>query len=424
MIKDRKEKFIDSLIGAYKEEEVLMLLDSQMKTHPASTTSFLAFGFDKKIEVFGNECRITDGGSISVESGNIFDILNKFHSESRSWLFGYLGYDLKNEIENLSSTNTTYIDFPDALLFSPKTIVEINQDGDYKVLKGSIDFDKLDESYSDNEGNVFLKLKKSESEANYISKIKKAQDFIKEGDFYEINLSHPIEFEFRGEAWHLYKKMKEVGAVPFASYLKLDDKSVCSASPERFLSRKNGELCSQPIKGTISRSSKNEIKKIKALQNNEKERAENLMIVDLVRNDLNRIAIKGSVRVKDLFQIQTFETVHQMVSTVCCDVEDSTSSFDIIKSCFPMGSMTGAPKIAAMKAIEELEDYKRGIYSGAMGYLKPNGDFDFNVVIRTAQVEGDTLIYPVGGAITSDSIPEKEWEETWIKARALINIIK
>ena len=215
--------------------------------------------------------------------------------------------------------------------------------------------------------------------------------------------------------------MKRVGPVPFAGFMKLESLTVCSSSPERFLSRNGNKVCSQPIKGTIQRDSVNEQNAIDRLLNSEKERAENLMIVDLVRNDLNRIAKKGTVTVSNLFEIQTFQTVHQLVSTIDCEVEDSTNSIEIIKACFPMGSMTGAPKIATMKAIERIEDYQRGIYSGAMGYFKPNGDFDLNVVIRSALIQNGKLIYPVGGAITSDSIPENEWEETFVKAKALTN---
>ena len=215
--------------------------------------------------------------------------------------------------------------------------------------------------------------------------------------------------------------MRERGPVPFASYVFVDGVSICCASPERFLARKGNKVWSQPIKGTISRVLGEDETDRNILQQSEKNRAENLMIVDLVRNDLNRIAKKGTVQVKDLFEIQSFETVHQMVSTVECEVEEEMDSIEVIKSCFPMGSMTGAPKISAMLSIEEIEDYKRGIYSGAIGYFTPDQDFDFNVVIRTAIVEANNLIYPVGGAITSDSVPEEEWEETLIKARALTN---
>ena len=189
------------------------------------------------------------------------------------------------------------------------------------------------------------------------------------------------------------------------------------------LSKRGKKISSQPIKVTISRSEGDDESRIKALSNSEKERAENLMIVDLVRNDMSRVAKEGSVKVSNLFEIQSFETVHQMVSTVEGDVKEGIDSIDILKACFPMGSMTGAPKVAAMRSIEELEDYKRGIYSGAIGYFTPYDDFDFSVVIRTAIIEGEYLVYPVGGAITSDSDPELEWEETLVKAHAITKVI-
>jgi para-aminobenzoate synthetase component 1 len=255
---------------------------------------------------------------------------------------------------------------------------------------------------------------------DYISNVVKAQDMIHEGDIYEINFSYLKEFDFLGSGWNLYQKMKEVGPVPFGAYLQIGEVEVCCASPERFLKREKNHVYSQPIKGTISNSEDSNLDELK----NEKNLAENLMIVDLVRNDLNRVAIPGTVKVDNLFEVQSFETVHQLVSTVKCDVEDETDSIEIIKACFPMGSMTGAPKIAAMNAIEDLEDYKRGIYSGAIGYIKPDGDFDFNVVIRTAIIEDEKLTYPVGGAITSDSIPEDEWDETIIKTEALKKALK
>jgi para-aminobenzoate synthetase component 1 len=195
---------------------------------------------------------------------------------------------------------------------------------------------------------------------------------------------------------------------------------ICSSSPERFLSRSGDTAWSQPIKGTAPKSGG--LESARKLAASEKERAENLMIVDLVRNDLNRIAEKGTVKVTGLFEIQSFETVYQMVSTVECKTPEATDSLELIKACFPMGSMTGAPKIAAMKAIDVFEEYKRGIYSGALGYFKPNGDFDLNVVISTAIIDGNKLVYPVGGAITSDSDPEEEWDETMLKAKAITNL--
>jgi para-aminobenzoate synthetase component 1 len=259
----------------------------------------------------------------------------------------------------------------------------------------------------------------------YLNLVKKAQKDIFEGDYYEVNLSHSVEFSFQGDSFSLYKAMRNAGPVPFGGYLTVDDLSICCASPERFLARNGQNVWSQPIKGTIPREpGRNSTEAIEKLKSSEKERAENLMIVDLVRNDMSRVAEKNTVRVLDLFEIQSFETVHQMVSTVECRVSEEVDSIEVIKACFPMGSMTGAPKIAAMRAIEEYENYQRGVYSGALGYIKPDGDFDLNVIIRTAIIEGNSLVYPVGGAITSDSDPKAEWEETLIKARAITNILE
>ncbi|MEX2435046.1 MAG: chorismate-binding protein, partial [Balneolaceae bacterium] len=199
---------------------------------------------------------------------------------------------------------------------------------------------------------------------------------------------------------------------------------ICCASPERFLKKKGNRILSEPIKGTSARSLEPLADEIqKELLMNEKNRAENLMIVDLVRHDLSAVAKTGSVRVSKLYDIQTFGTVHQLISAVEAEVDDHVNPVEIVKACFPMGSMTGAPKIKVMNTIDELESYRRGIYSGAIGYFNPDGDFDFNVVIRTAIVQNNSYIYPVGGAITSDSDPVNEWEETKIKSAMIRNVL-
>ena len=199
------------------------------------------------------------------------------------------------------------------------------------------------------------------------------------------------------------------------------------ASPERYLRKEANKVISQPIKGTAKRFSDETLdnnSKI-ALEQNPKERAENIMIVDLVRNDLSHTAIKGSVAVEELCGIYTFEQVHQMISTVVSTVENSVSPVEILRTTFPMGSMTGAPKISAMNIIEELEETKRGLYSGAVGYFTPENDFDFNVVIRSIlyNAREKYLSFSVGSAITSQSIPEQEYEECLLKAKAMFEVL-
>lgn len=395
----------------------MILLESQKKDHPASQKSYLASAPEKWIKVYGNEIHTFDGQSVHKTKGNAWAALDDFYEKNSDWIFGYLGYDLKNHTEDLVSENSSLITVPDLYFFVPKLLIEINSDGEVKYLKGSEEL--LPDTVNIPSQLSIQSTKQVEREA-YLEKIRNAQLEIAEGEYYEINLAHALEFRITGDALDLYERMKMVGPVPFASFIQTEDFSVCSSSPERFLSRRGNRICSQPIKGTVSGDEADESKILKELFS-EKNKAENLMIVDLVRNDLNRVAIPGSVAVQNLFEIQSFETVHQMVSTVECEVADDVHSIDIIKACFPMGSMTGAPKISAMKSIEELEDFKRGIYSGAIGYIDPYGNFDFNVVIRTAIVQSEKLVYPVGGAITSDSVPEDEWDETLVKAKALLN---
>lgn len=417
----KNERYISNLISHLKKRGAVIWLESQMVDHPASSTSYLAALPEASIKAYGDEIHVQKVES-RVFRSDPWRALEEFRDEYHDWLFGYLGYDLKNFIEDLSSDNPRLNKAPDMYFMVPGLLLEVSRDGSFNILKGELP----EELGSEEAGEEFtIELSNRMEESAYLDLVKKAQEDIFEGSYYEVNLSHPVEFTFQGDVFPLYKAMKNAGPVPFGGYLTVDELSVCCASPERFLARKGETVWSQPIKGTIPREpGKSSEEAIKKLKSSEKEQAENLMIVDLVRNDLSRVAVKNTVRVSGLFEIQSFETVHQMVSTVECRVEDKTDSIEVIKACFPMGSMTGAPKIAAMRAIEEYEYYKRGIYSGALGYIKPDGDFDLNVIIRTAIIEGNKLIYPVGGAITSDSDPKAEWEETLIKARAITNIIE
>lgn len=414
-----KDQIISSIHRAYSKDKDFILLESQMENHTSSTTTYIAVGSEASIRAEGKKNYLFENGKEFEIEKDPWEALRDFRlRHSQNWMFGFLGYDLKNYTEDLESNNLTLIETPDLYFFIPELIVRISGN-EVEVIKGKLSKDlpltEIDE-------RVSIQISHQLKKENYLEKIKTAQKSIQEGDFYEINISHPLKFKLNGKAWDLYKKMKAVGPVPFGSYIKVKDLEICSASPERFLSKKGKKVISQPIKGTISRSEDEDSLKIDELSNSEKEKAENLMIVDLVRHDLSKIAKEGSVKVTNLFEIQSFETVHQMVSTIEAEVKEKVGPIEVIKTCFPMGSMTGAPKIAAMKAIDSIEDYKRGIYSGAIGYLTPENDFDFSVVIRTALVKEGHLIYPVGGAITADSIPEQEWEETLLKAKAITNI--
>ena len=273
-----------------------------------------------------------------------------------------------------------------------------------------------------------MKIKLRIHKDDYFQKLNAILNHIHRGDIYEANFCQ----EFYSEnstinPIEVYQNLNEISKPPFATFLKLNDKYLLSASPERYLKKEGETVISQPIKGTERRAEtpEEDIALISALEKNPKERAENIMIVDLVRNDLSKTAIKGSVKVDELCKVYTFEQVHQLISTISCKVPKEMHPVDIIKNTFPMGSMTGAPKISAMKIMEELEETKRGLYSGAVGYFTPTGNFDFNVIIRSILYNATEkhVSYSVGGAITSQSEPEKEYEECLLKAKAMKQVL-
>ncbi|MGY5355590.1 anthranilate synthase component I family protein [Wenyingzhuangia sp. IMCC45467] len=371
---------------------------------------------------------------ITTDYKNAFKKLKDYIDTVNDYAFGFLGYDLKNDIENLSSNNIHKTEFPDLYFFQPKKLIEINKDG----ILFRYPFDLANEIEKD--WTSILSSNKEISEKKpleihhrinketYIKQVEKTLKEIHKGEVYELNFCQ--EFYAKNATIHpvnTYLDLNAISQAPFASFLKMDDLFLLSASPERFLQKKGNTLVSEPIKGTARRRTlpKKDALQIELLQNNTKEIAENIMIVDLVRNDLSHIAQKGTVKVSELCKIYTFKQVHQMISTITCKIKPNIHMVDAIKACYPMGSMTGAPKIAAMKFIEDLEASKRGIYSGAVGYFTPEHDFDFNVVIRSI-VYNQTKKYvsfSVGSAITAKANAEQEYEECLLKAKAMREVL-
>jgi para-aminobenzoate synthetase component 1 len=398
--------------------EVLMFLETQK---PHQGKSLLATHPNLILTVDDHTVKLKlKDGSIRQWQENAWDAFKKVRQSHPGWWFCALSYDLKNQDEALQSSNPDPIGLPELIAFQPTQLLIEHEDGTItplQVLNSSTpqSFTTLKKPFS------IQSLSSATSSEAYCASIEAIKRDIFEGEYYELNLSHQLQTSFSGDGLSLYDAMAQKGPVPMAAYLKYQDIDVISASPERYLRRIGTKVISEPIKGTRPRSNDpftdEQIRK--ELESSEKERAENLMIVDLVRNDLARIAQPGSVYVDRLFEIRSYATVHQMVSTVSAQVEHDTDPIDILRNTFPMGSMTGAPKKRVMQAIESYENYKRGLYSGAMGYINPDGDFDFNVVIRTAILKKGNLYYSVGGAITSDSDPMAEWDETWVKSRAL-----
>lgn len=363
---------------------------------------------------------------LSSNHENAFEKLKHFCDDSNSRIYGLLAYDLKNDTEKLVSKNKPLINFPDIAFFDPNYIVR-EQNGLLISNNINIEIISIEEELP---AEIIEHPKKftteSHSEDEYIETINQIKKHIYDGDIYEINycISFAIN-EYNCDVISIYDELNKLSPNPFACLLKFNEQYVISASPERFLKKLNHKVISQPIKGTIKRT--DDIEKDKSeLLNSEKERAENVMIVDLVRNDLKKCAETGSINVEELFGIYTFPQLHQMISTITAKAKYGIHVVDIIKSCFPMGSMTGAPKMRAMQLIDQYEKVKRSAFSGAVGYIDMHSqEFDFNVVIRSLfyDREHKTLSYNVGSAITFDSIAQFEYEECLLKAKAIKNVL-
>lgn len=374
--------------------------------------------------------------SNNVEKMNLFAISNSNKVNDIGWKFGFITYDYKNQIEVLKSEHLDGIALPVMHFFTPEILFKLNttevevfykndlyNDSDIESIMMEIDSVLI----SDNKPPKIKMIPRITKEG-YLQNVQKLKEHIQLGDIYEVNYCQEyFAKEVEINPIDIYLALNKKSPTPYSCFVKNDDKYLMSATPERFIQKTDERIISQPIKGTIKRGANKEEDEAlkKQLFNDPKERSENVMIVDLVRNDISKFATKGSVNVDELCGIYTFPQVHQMISTVSAKVEKNVSFDEIIKATFPMGSMTGAPKIRAMELIEHYEKTKRGLYAGTVGYINPNGDFDFNVVIRSLQYnkKDNYLSFIVGGAITALSEPEKEYEECLLKAKAMLEVL-
>ena len=369
--------------------------------------------------------------SYNFSKTNPFELLRDFRKKTGGWLFGYLSYDLKNKIEKLSSQNSDHIGFPEMHFFEPIYLI--------KIFQNKLEINSHKETPADlwkiiqaiptaplpNAPSIDpTEIKSSISKADYLKTISKIKNNLLLGDIYEMNFCQ--EFYIKNidlAPAILFEKFNTISKAPFSAFYRKNDRYLLCASPERFLKKQGDQLISQPIKGTIKRgkTSKENKKLTQELFVSKKDRSENVMIVDLVRNDLSRTCVPGTVQVKELFGIYPFAQVNHLISTITGTLRPSLDFVDALKNAFPMGSMTGAPKIRSMELIEQYEESKRGLYSGTVGYITPEGDFDFNVVIRSMLYNADRqyLSFQVGGAIVNDSVPALEYEECLLKAAGI-----
>jgi para-aminobenzoate synthetase component I len=386
--------------------------------------------FDDRYSKFNCLFAVGVKDELIVNAGDAFEQLEDFRKKHTGWLTGFLGYDLKNETERITSANADHLGFPDLYFFAPKIVIKI-KDGvaDITADNPMAIFEAINsQTFEHPTHKPEIKLTSRFSKSEYIDAVERIREHIKQGDIYVTNFCQEFFAENVSiDPLDVFLMLNEVSPNPFAFFFKFKRHYIMSASPERFLAKRGTKLISQPIKGTARRGfgpKEDEAIKLE-LKNTAKELQENVMIVDLVRNDLTKSAKKGSVKTEELFGIYTFQQLHQMISTVVCEIDDNLSPIRAIKNAFPMGSMTGAPKLRAMQLMEQFERSKRGVYSGAAGYFSPDGDFDFNVVIRTLlyNQQNKYLSFHAGSAITFNADAEKEYEECLLKAQAVFRVL-
>ncbi len=375
-----------------------------------------------------------EGNTFISNTDNSLKDLQAFLDKSKGlYIFGFVSYDLKNQIEKLQSNNPDGLSFPDVCFWVPKYVVELKNE-DFKFVQGekcteSFEFLNyfLEEETDQNFHTNHFEFKPRIDKETYLKQVAKLKNHIQLGNIYEVNFcqeyyAENVELDYALDA---YFKLNSITKAPFSTFFQMNEFTALCGSPERFLKKTGSKLISEPIKGTSKRGKTKEEDALlkQKLYENPKERAENIMIVDLVRNDLSKIAKSDSVHVDELCGIYSFETVHQMISTISCEVDETIRFTEILKATFPMASMTGVPKIRAMELIDEHENFKRGLYSGTIGYIKPNGDFDFNVVIRSLLYnrEKKYLSCSVGSAITDLSVAEDEYEECLVKVKRIMD---
>ena len=383
--------------------------------------SFSELNFQGKTIKFSKVLGLGRHSSFTTSSDVDFDALRLWLSHKHDLVFGFLSYDLRNELEDLESSNQDLIGFSTIHLVVPEHVLVLTEKGWECYSHGD-----FSETFSANDRQAYLGNHLDVlSPSNYVHQVENLKQHIQFGDIYEVNfcLQHGFENSVL-EPYRLYQELQEKSPAPFSCYVAEEGKYLMCSSPERFIRKDGDRILSQPIKGTNRRTADNEAQKA-LLIHDQKEVSENVMITDLVRNDLSKSAKAGSVKVDELCGIYEFQHVNQMISTVSAELKEGIHPLDAILNAFPMGSMTGAPKVKAMELIDQFEDFSRGLYSGAVGYFTPDLDFDFNVVIRSIlyNEEKKLVTFPTGGAITINSDPEKEYEECMLKAEAMRNVL-
>lgn len=369
--------------------------------------------------------------SVSLKAGNAFEVLKEFHQVHPSWIFGHLGYSMMKETEGVDCRHSAFPDFGDGFFFEPEILLSLegNSLGIYSSLPADELYNEILATAEAVESFASVSIRHFMSRDAYLLAVRSIQEHIRLGDCYELNYCQAFDAEdVRIDPVAVFLRLMEVSPNPFAALYRLHDNYCICASPERFIKKSGNQVISQPMKGTAPRHHDREedARNLAMLRDSNKELSENVMIVDLVRNDLSKCCKAGSVEVEELFGLYSFPLVHQMISTVKGVLAEGVHWSEMIKNSFPMGSMTGAPKKRVLELIAAHEKTGRGLFSGSIGYVDPSGDLDMNVVIRSIFYDSHSgkLRFLTGGGITFYSDPEKEYEESMLKAAAMIRVLE
>ncbi len=427
----------------FKDEKDSFILDSAMDPNKLGRYSFISSNPFKVLKYKNNEENPLNNLQYELKK---YKVKNNTHLPFVGGAVGYLSYDLGNYLEKLPKTakddtnvydlyfgfynyvividhleGKTYIATPDLDIEKEKTILKLVEE---KIKNAEIR--GIDNICYEEKNIESIKLKSNFTKEEFKNAVKKVQNYIKQGDIYQANLTQRFSGKTNLSSYELYRDLRRISPAPFGAYLNFEGYNILSNSPERFIKCINNKIETRPIKGTRPRgiNKEEDLRLQEELKNSEKDRAELLMIVDLERNDIGRISKIGSVKVPELFVIEPYANVNHLVATVVGEIEDNKDCIDVIKATFPGGSITGAPKIRAMEIIDELEPTQRNVYTGSIGYIGFNGDMDLNIAIRTIVKEDDNVYFQVGGGMTWDSNPDDEYQETLDKAKSIMKALR